>query len=84
MNEKKNKVSVEVFGEFYSLKGDSQVDRIIKVAALVDERMKRIAKQNSRLSPAKVAVLAALNIAEELLELENDYQQLVDMLKEEK
>jgi cell division protein ZapA len=32
----------------------------------------------------KIAVLAALNIADDFLRLEQDYQQLMQMLKEEK
>lgn len=84
MSGKKSKVTVEIMGEICTLKGDVEVDRILRVAALVDERMKKIARGNSRLSPAKVAVLAALNIADEYLKLEQDYLELIDMVKEEK
>ena len=84
MNEKKYKVAVEIFGETYCLKSDTELDQVIAVAELVDLRMKKIAKKNLRLSPVKVAVLAALNIAEELLQLENNYKQLIQMVEEEK
>jgi cell division protein ZapA len=81
MNGKKFKVTVEIYGEYYGLKGDVEPEQIEKVAALVDERMKQIARGNSRLSTAKIAVLAALNLAEDYAKLEKDYQQLVQMLK---
>ncbi|EAX48259.1 protein of unknown function DUF710 [Thermosinus carboxydivorans Nor1] len=84
MDGKKTKITVEIFGETYALKGDIEPERILRVAAILDERMKKIAKANSRLSPSKVAVLAALNIADEYLRLEQDYQQLLKMLKDEK
>lgn len=84
MNEKKSKVTVEIFGESYALKGDAEAERIVKVAAFVDERMHKIAQANVRLSPAKIAVLAALNIADECLQLEKDYQELLELLKDEK
>lgn len=84
MNEKKNKVTVEIFGETYCLKSDVEHGQVITVAAVVDSRMKKIAEKNLRLSPAKVAVLAALNIAEEFLQLEKDYKQLIQMVEEEK
>ncbi len=84
MSEKKCKVTVEIFGETYALKSDGESERVVQVAAMLDQRMKIIARSNSRLSPAKIAVLAALNIADEFLRLERDYQQLVQMVKEEK
>lgn len=84
MSEKKSKVTVEIFGENYALKGDADAERIFRIAELVDRRMKIIAKGNPRLSPSKVTVLAALNLADDYLRLEQDYQQLMQMLKEQK
>lgn len=80
---KKNKITVEIFGELYALKSDGEIDQVMKVAALVDTQMKRVARQNVNLSPVKVAVLAALNLAEEYAQLERDYKQLLKMVKEE-
>lgn len=83
MSGKKHKVTVEVFGELYSLKSDIELEQVLKVAALVDERMKKISKANSCLSLNRVAILAALNIAEEFLQLEHNYKQLIKMVEEE-
>ena len=83
MNGKKYKVTVEVFGESYSLKSDIELDRVLKVAALVDERMKKISKANLCLPPNRVAILAALTIAEEFLQLEHNYKELIKMVEEE-
>ena len=83
MNGKKYKVTVEVFGESYSLKSDIEFDRVIKVAALVDERMKKISQANLCLSPNRVAILAALTIAEDFLQLEHNYKELIKMVEEE-
>jgi cell division protein ZapA len=84
MNENIHKVTVEIFGETYCLKSDTELGQVISVAALVDSRMKKIAHKNLRLSPGKVAVLAALTIAEEFLQLEQNYKQLIQMVEEEK
>lgn len=83
MTGKKYKVTVEVFGETYSLKSDIECDRVHKVAALVDGRMKKIAQTNLCLSPHKVAILAAMTIAEELLQLEQNHKELIKMVEEE-
>lgn len=80
----KNKVSVEILGETYTIKGDVEPERILQVAAWLNERMKKISQANSRLSTPKVAVLAALNIADEYLRLEQDYQQLMKMVRDQK
>ena len=46
--------------------------------------MKKIAKASLGLSPNRIAILAALNLAEEFLQLENNYKQLIKMVEEEK
>ena len=84
MSEKKCKVTVEIFGENYALKGDAAPDKIMEVAEMVDSRMRQTARGNPRLSTARIAVLTALNVADEYLRLERDYKQLVKMLKTEK
>ncbi|MBP2655498.1 MAG: zapA [Firmicutes bacterium] len=81
MATKKNKVMVEIFGESCSIKGEGEPARMMEVAALVDSRMRQTAQGNPRLSSAKVAVLAALNIADEFLRLKDDYRELVELLE---
>lgn len=83
MSGKKHKVTVEIFGELYSLKSDIELEQVMKVAALVDERMKKISKSNLCLSPSRVAILAALNLAEEYLQLQHNYDELIKMVEEE-
>ncbi|QDR80882.1 cell division protein ZapA [Sporomusa termitida] len=84
MSEIKNKVTVEIYGESYALKGNLEEARIRRLAVMLDERMKKTAKVNLRLSPAKIAVLTALNIADEFLRLEQDYLELLELIKEDK
>lgn len=79
----KNKVTVEIFGETYALKGDMDARQVKLLARMVDDEMRSVAKGNNRLPTAKVAVLAALNLANEYVKLETDYKQLLDMLKNE-
>jgi len=87
MEEKKNKlnrVTVEIFGEDYVVKGDESPEYIQMLASYVDRRMKMVQKRNASLSTTRIAVLTALNLADELNKLQEDYDELVKKLEEEK
>ena len=77
------KIRVNIFGSEYVLKASENEEYIINIAKYVDEKMRIIDKSNNINSKSKVAILAALNIAEELAQ-ERDYRdKLVDQLNEE-
>ncbi|MCG9968149.1 cell division protein ZapA [Pelotomaculum terephthalicicum JT] len=81
--EQKFRVEVEIFGEFYTLKGDSSPAQMMKVAQYVNHKMKQLAERNPKLSKSQAAVLAALNMADELLKLREEYENMVKMLEPE-
>ena len=77
------KIRVNIFGSEYVLKASENQEYIINIAKYVDEKMRLIDKSNAINSKSKVAILAALNIAEELAQ-ERDYREkLVDQINEE-
>ena len=77
------KIRVNIFGSEYVLKASENEEYIINIAKYVDEKMRLIDKTNNINSKSKVAILAALNIAEELIQ-ERDYREkLIDQLNEE-
>lgn len=57
-------VRVEIFDQAYHLRG-SDPDYIIKLADYVDGKMRAVAEQTSTVDSVRLAVLAALNIADE-------------------
>ena len=57
---------VQIFGERYTLRSDDDPDYLQSVAEYVDDRFREVAKGSPALVPGKVAVLASLNIADEL------------------
>jgi len=59
-------VKVDIFGKTYTLKGDADPDYVQKVASFVNERMNEVAGGSSATSTTRVAILAAVNIADEL------------------
>jgi cell division protein ZapA len=63
----KRSVSVQIAGARYSLKTD-QEDRVVKaIAAIVDAKMREVQKHTRTVDTQAAAVLAALQIAEELV-----------------
>ncbi len=82
--EEKTKVTVKIYGEDYVVKGYAKPGYIEGIAAYVDKKMNLIGQKNFHLTLSKVAVLAALNIADELYKLQEDYDSLVRLLEEEK
>lgn len=59
---------VEIFGSNYHVRGDKDPELLQELAGLVDGKMREIAQQVSTVDTAKIAILAALNIADELLQ----------------
>lgn len=59
---------VEIFGSVYNVKGEKDPEYLQELAELVDGRMREIAKQVSTVDSAKIAILTALNIADELFQ----------------
>ncbi|HHY06160.1 MAG TPA: cell division protein ZapA [Clostridia bacterium] len=78
--EKKNKLNVVIYDEEYVIKGSADQEHIKKVAAFVDKRMEQISNTNSFLSTKQLAVLVALNVADEMLRLREDYDELIKIL----
>ena len=67
-------VKVNIFDRTYSLRSFKDEEHVLSIARLVDERMRQISEHMTTLDPAWIAVLAALNIADELQELKAQYE----------
>jgi len=68
-------VSVEIYDQVYHLRGIDP-KYIEQLAALVDGKMRAVAAHGSTVDSLRVAVLAALNISDELLTLRERYETL--------
>ena len=66
-----NSKKIQIYGKTYSLKSSSSEVDAEEVAAYVDSRMKELANVRGKTSTLDLAILAALNIAQELMELKN-------------
>lgn len=84
MDKKRYRVTVTVGGESYTIRGDTDPEKVQKLAGLFDERLRQTERAYPNLSPVKVAVLAGLNLTEEYLRLQEDYHQLMTLVKQVK
>jgi cell division protein ZapA len=68
-----DKVTIQIYGESYSLKAGGDPAYIKDVAAFVDEKMREISSGGKAITTDKVAMLAALNIADELFKSRREW-----------
>ena len=67
-----NQVHVEIYGQKYTLRGDGEEKYVNQLARYVDGKMQEVAKSAANLPPTKVALLAAINISDELFQLRQE------------
>jgi len=72
MEEEKKKVTVDIFGNKYTIRGDADPDYIKELAQFVDRKMQEVVQHTPTISSYKVAILAAINIADELYRIKAD------------
>lgn len=72
----KNKVEVKIHGKEYTVVGTEPHEYIQKVAMYIDKKMYEITNMNDRLSTAMVAVLSAINVADDYFKVSMDAEQL--------
>jgi len=73
----KNRVTVSIMGEEFILRSTSSIEEIQRVSSYVDLLMRSIAEKNMQMNRHKVAILAALNLADELLRLKEEKNHLI-------
>jgi len=74
-------VTVDIYDQTYRLRGQDPA-YIHQLANVVDAKMRAVAAQGKTVDSLRVAVLAALNIADELTALEQRYNVLAGAAKE--
>ena len=76
-------VKVQIFGQIYSIRGELEVKYVQRLAKFVDEKMHAIAESTGIVDTQKLAVLAALAIADELHSLKTEVTDEEHMLREQ-
>jgi cell division protein ZapA len=65
MDSKNDSTMVEIYGQTYNVRGEGDPDYLAELARFVDSRMREVAASVATVDATKIAILAALNIADE-------------------
>jgi cell division protein ZapA len=68
-------IRVEIYNQTYNIRSDGDNDYILRLAEYVDGKMREISSGTLTVDSLKVAILAALHIADEFHQLKNQQQQ---------
>src|SRR5213596_4188849 len=68
-------IKVEIYDQAYTIRSDGDPEYIRKLAEYVDQRMREISSGTLTVDSRKVAILAALYIADELHQLRRIHEQ---------
>jgi cell division protein ZapA len=70
--DKPSLIHVEIFGQTYAVKAGTDPLYVEKLAAFVDEQMKEVSRATGAVDSVRIAVLAALNLADECFRLRKE------------
>lgn len=76
------RVTVEIFGDKYIVRGEGAPEYIQGLAHEVDKKMRLVAHRLPHLSIHQIAVLTALNLADDLAKLREEHETLLQLLGE--
>jgi len=65
-------VNVKIFGQEFTIKGEDSPAYVESLAQFVDKKMREVASASSVITSHKVAMLTAINIADELFRLRKE------------
>ncbi|MGI8884747.1 MAG: cell division protein ZapA [Pyrinomonadaceae bacterium] len=68
-------IRVEIYNQTYNIRSDGDNDYIMRLAEYVDGKMRDISSGTLTVDSLKVAILAALHIADEFHQLKNQQEQ---------
>lgn len=76
----KKAIDVEIMGEKFTVRSDAEESYVRKVAGYVDGKMHEVMKTTRPIAKSSVAMLAALNIADEYQRLQESYEAIMQRL----
>jgi cell division protein ZapA len=79
-NDPAQSIRVEIYNQTYNIRSDGDTEYIIRLAEYVDEKMREISSGTLTVDSLKVAILAALHIADEYHRQKTEIEQIDSQL----
>lgn len=82
---KKNRTTVDIYGQQYTIVGTESTSHVRLIASMVDDKMREISSMNPSLDINKLAVLTAVNAVNDYLKIKDRTEKLeaeIQRLKE--
>ena len=76
----KKALDVEILGQKFTISSDADEDYMLKVAGYVDAKMQELMQASKPAAKTNVAMLAALNIADEYHRLKDTHESILQKL----
>lgn len=76
----KKALDVEILGQKFTISSEAEEGYMLKVADYVDSKMQELMQASKPVSKSNVAMLAALNIADELHRLKDSHEAVLNRL----
>ena len=77
----KNSYNITILGQEISVISDSEDEKVAEVVQFLNKKVEEILRSGNGLKSLNVAILAALNVSEELLKLKGINRELCDQLE---
>ena len=77
----KNSYNITILGQQLSVMSDSEDDQVAEVVQFLNRKVDEILHSGNGLKTLNVAILAALNVSEELIKLKGVNRELCDQLE---
>jgi cell division protein ZapA len=77
----KKSYKIKILKQELSVLSDAEEEHVANVVRFVNEKMGEVLQDRNGLKTSDVAILAALNIAEEFLKLKEVHQEICDQLE---
>ncbi|MCU5745700.1 cell division protein ZapA [Staphylococcus sp. SQ8-PEA] len=82
MAEFKNRINVTINDQHYTIVGEDNPEHIRHVAHLVDEKLKELGSRSTGLDTTRKAILTAVNVMHEKVQLEEEKRRLEQEIKQ--
>ena len=78
----KRSITVEIFGHRYTLKSEYPEEQVKRVAQYVDAKMREVAQGTKSVDSLHIAMLTALNIAQDYLQEKGNIEELLQRIED--